>query len=365
VPAGTLIFVVRGMSLKKEFRVGIAGTDVAFGQDCKALMPRPGLLPEYLYYALVQSSDNVLRCVDESSHGTGRLETKALGNVRIRVPPPAEQRRVAEILDTVDDTIRSTELLIAKLEQMKQGLMHDLLTRGINSHDGLRDPLAHPEAFKLTLVGLVPRDWRVIALRDCLSESPRNGIYKPEAAIGHGHLLVGQTAITRSRSIDFRRARRAQLGAGELERFGLRAGDVLVSRVFATAEGVGQPAMVPGLTEPAVYESNMLRLRTDRSVLDPRVLFHILRTDSVRRRIVASAHSSNQTSVNQRELSALQFAVPPLAEQERLLEIVSAHDSRLESEAQALALYQALKTGLMDDLLTGRVWVKVENKHAA
>ena len=173
VPAGTLIFVVRGMSLKKEFRVGIAGTDVAFGQDCKALMPRPGLLPEYLYYALTQSSDNVLRCVDESSHGTGRLETKALGTVRIRVPPPAEQRRIAEILDNVDDTIRLTAQRIAKLEQTQQGLLQDLLTRGIGDHGELRDPVARPHEFATTPLASFPRSGTFLALVICFASARR------------------------------------------------------------------------------------------------------------------------------------------------------------------------------------------------
>ena len=54
------------------------------------------------------------------------------GQMPIPVPPIAEQRRIAEILDTADEAIRSTERLIAKLEQAKQGLLHDLLTRGID-----------------------------------------------------------------------------------------------------------------------------------------------------------------------------------------------------------------------------------------
>ena len=65
----------------------------------------------------------------------------------IRIPPIPEQRRIAEILDAVDDAIRSTEQLIAKLEQVKQGLLHDLLTRGIDDNGKLRDPAVRPDLF--------------------------------------------------------------------------------------------------------------------------------------------------------------------------------------------------------------------------
>ena len=60
----------------------------------------------------------------------------------VQVPSLAVQRRIAKILDTTDEGIRSTERLIAKLQQVRQGLLHDLLTRGINESGSLRDPAA-------------------------------------------------------------------------------------------------------------------------------------------------------------------------------------------------------------------------------
>ena len=78
-----------------------------------------------------------------------------------RLPPLPEQRRIAEILDTLDEAIRKTEQVIAKLQQMKQGLLHDLLTRGIDDNGELRDPDRHPEQFKDSPLGRIPREWEV------------------------------------------------------------------------------------------------------------------------------------------------------------------------------------------------------------
>ena len=75
---------------------------------------------------------------------------------RLSLPTIPEQRRIAAILDTVDDAIRSTEGLIAKLEQVKQGLLHDLLTRGIDENGELRDPDRHPEQFTRLPLGPDP-----------------------------------------------------------------------------------------------------------------------------------------------------------------------------------------------------------------
>ena len=70
-----------------------------------------------------------------------------------------EQRRVAEILDTLDEAIRRTEQIIAKLKQIKQGLLHDLLTRGIDENGQLRDPERHPDQFKDSPLGRIPSEW--------------------------------------------------------------------------------------------------------------------------------------------------------------------------------------------------------------
>ena len=76
-----------------------------------------------------------------------------------------EQQRIAEILDTVDEAIRSTERLIAKLEQTKLGLLHDLLTRGIDELS-LRDPSRDSAQFHVTVLGILPSAWEVTTLKE-------------------------------------------------------------------------------------------------------------------------------------------------------------------------------------------------------
>jgi type I restriction enzyme S subunit len=131
-------------------------------------------------------------------------------------------------------------------------------------------------------------------------------------------------------------------------RDGLIAGDVLVSRVFATLEGVGQPALVPEPPEPAVYESNMMRLRVNRAVIMPYLLFRWLRSDPVRRLIGARANSSNQASINQRALNTLPIGVPTFPEQQRIAEVLAAADCRIREEGRALEKHRLLKQGLME-----------------
>lgn len=273
-----------------------------------------------------------------------------------------EQQKVAVILNAIDETIEQTEALIAKTQQIKAGLLHDLFTRGVAADGQLRTPREEaPQLYKESPLGWIPKAWDILALRRCLLDNPTNGIYKPADQIGRGTLLVGQTSFTDERSVDFSLARRAVVSTDELHRYALAEGNILLSRVFATLDGVGQPTLVPALPEPAVYESNMMRLRVDQASILPRLLFEWLRGHRARRVIVAGANASNQCSINQQVLNPLPILAPPLNEQAQMLAVIEADDSRAAVERESLNKLLGVKAAVMQDLLSGRVSVAVRD----
>jgi len=89
------------------------------------------------------------------------IQVPALCAIGLPLPPLPEQGRIAEILDTADEAIRGTEALVGKLKAMKAGLLDDLLTRGLDEHGHLRDPATHPEQFKDSPLGRVPKEWEI------------------------------------------------------------------------------------------------------------------------------------------------------------------------------------------------------------
>lgn len=128
VPEGTLICVVRGMSLKSEFRVGIAQVELAFGQDCKALRTNKNWLPEYLYLQLIARESNILKMVDEASHGTGRLQMSLLGALEVDFVPLPEQERLVSIFQAHEHRVASERVALTKLRQTRAGIASDLLS---------------------------------------------------------------------------------------------------------------------------------------------------------------------------------------------------------------------------------------------
>jgi type I restriction enzyme S subunit len=95
------------MSLKTEFRIGITKKPAAFGQDCKALVPKPTVDPLFLAQAIRARSDVVLGMVDEAGHGTGRLATDRIKSLPIALPPLPEQRAIAAVFSAIDDKLEA------------------------------------------------------------------------------------------------------------------------------------------------------------------------------------------------------------------------------------------------------------------
>ncbi|WP_236737444.1 restriction endonuclease subunit S [Mycolicibacterium llatzerense] len=123
VPAGSVLLVVRGMSLKTEFRFGVAQRSVAFGQDCKAILPK--INSAVLATALRSETSKILELVDEAGHGTGRLQTDRLEQVQIAVPTdPA----ISQILDAllVRGGVAARENRM--LTSLRDALLPELLT---------------------------------------------------------------------------------------------------------------------------------------------------------------------------------------------------------------------------------------------
>jgi type I restriction enzyme S subunit len=129
IPRDTVLFIVRGMSLKKEFRVGVTLRSVAFGQDCKAIIPNSNISGNYLAHAIQAKESEILRLVDEAGNGTGRLETRLLQRVHVSLPRDImDQQRILDVIRTLEDQLDSEQQRLVKLKTTKQGLIQDLLT---------------------------------------------------------------------------------------------------------------------------------------------------------------------------------------------------------------------------------------------
>lgn len=128
-PPGSTLMVVRGMSLQTEFRSGIAMRELAFGQDCKAIIPREGIEPHFLANAVRARAPEILGMVDSSSHGTGRLATELIQGLRIGLPSIEEQRAIAEVLGALDDRLEWCDAGVDLAYELQDALFAELNAR--------------------------------------------------------------------------------------------------------------------------------------------------------------------------------------------------------------------------------------------
>lgn len=130
ISENTVLVVVRGMSLAKEFRIAITRRPMTFNQDVKALQCAEDIYPQFLFYALKARKEYIRDLATEASHGTKKLETSTLNAVEILVPETIEeQQAIAEVALNYDELIENNRRRIALLEEAARQLYKEWFVR--------------------------------------------------------------------------------------------------------------------------------------------------------------------------------------------------------------------------------------------
>jgi len=329
----------------------LAGVPVSTNQGFKSIVFKSSENPNFYFHLFDLMPGELKRLAS----GTTFLEISGHEFKKIRVPHPCplEQRRIAEILDTVDDAIRRTDQVIEKLQQMKQGLLHDLLTRGIDENGELRPPPEEaPHLYKDSPLGLIPKMWGVISLRDALSVKLGFAFHSEDYA-DEGLLNFRVSNIGRPVH-DF--GERRFLPTRFWNQFPgqqLHGGEIVVVMVGAT---VGKLGRVPFDVCPALQNQNMWNLVPNESIY--REFLWLVLPDAIRRHLSLSQGSARDF-LTQKDFLRTLIVVPSYSEQRSFSTKAVVLDTQLNAEETYLEKVLTLKKGLMDDLLTGKVRVNV------
>jgi len=293
------------------------------------------------------------RDLDRVAQGTTfkAISKGDLNALEVLLPPLSEQRRIAEILDAADEAIRQTERVIAKLLEVKQGLLHDLLTRGLDANGNLRGPDAHPEQFKDSPLGRIPRRWEVSTIRSCIEFiTDYRGKTPPYSSEGIPAISAENIGDGRVKSI-------TKYVTPEVYRSWLTRGYPLSDDVIFTTEApVGEVALVPG-DQTYLLTRRLMALRPDTTILRKHFLYWVLLRLKQLKMWGAFTHGSTVPRILKPDLLERQIPLPEIREQDAIVSILDAHGARIRAEEATLDKLRHIKRGLMDDLLTGRVRV--------
>jgi type I restriction enzyme S subunit len=288
--------------------------------------------------------------------GNPKLMNNVMASITLRLPPRRDQDFIARILDTADALIAKSEAILAKLRQVRSGLLHDLLTRGLDAHGQLRDPAAHPEQFKDSPLGRIPREWEVRRLAEmCVhlgsGVTPRGG---QDVYTTSGVMLI------RSQNVHFDGLRLDDVAfITENTHLGMRRSEVYAHDVLynITGASIGRCCAMPAGLGVANVNQHVCILRLpDSDSATAACLAAILSSSIGQRQLDALNTVGNRQGLNFQQLGSFLIPWPESADERVAIAAhLATHDRQIASEQATLSKLRQLKSGLMTDLLEGRV----------
>jgi type I restriction enzyme, S subunit len=328
--------------------IAITGKKAVTNQGCKSIIPFSGFDASFLYYNFNFYVERIKRL----GEGTTFAEISKADLELVKFPYPLdknEQRKIAHILTTLDGVIEQTRAAIAKYKAIKQGLLHDLFTRGIDLKTGkLRAEAADaPELYKESVLGLVPKEWDVKALEEVTDYVDYRGKTPPKSDFGV--YLVTARNIKQG-FIDYETSKeyiRADAFESAMSRGKVKLGDVLIT----TEAPMGNVAQID--KEDVALAQRVIKYRGNTNKLNNDFLAKFLMSEIFQRALIAEATGSTVLGIKGSRLHQLKIILPNLAEQQLIANAVKIQEQRIELEQTYLTKLQSIKSGLMSDLLSG------------
>lgn len=272
--------------------------------------------------------------------GVPGLNREKAAREAILIPPLPEQRRIAEILSSVDEAIAATRAVIAQTRKVKQAVLERLLTKGIGH-----------TRFKQTEIGEIPEGWEVVSLDD---------LTPPDRAITYGIVQAGpdyEGGIPYIRVSDMGDReinecsimRTSPAIASKYRRSELRQGDI----VFALRGKVGHVLRTPASLAGANLTQGTARISCGERV-NAEYLLWALRSPQSVRQYRREIKGSTFQELTLGSLKSIEIPLPSHGEQLKLAQNVSKIDFSEKVIEEELMSLMETRSALMSDLLTGR-----------
>ena len=255
---------------------------------------------------------------------------------RIPLPPLAEQKRIAAILDAADALRAKRREALDTLDTLLQSTFLDMFG----------DPVTNSKG------------WDTATLGELAATKPNNGIFRKNSEYsenGGGVPVVWVEELFRGTQIDTSNSRRLDVSESEIEKYGLRYGDVLFCRSSLKLEGIAFNNVYLGENDDAVFECHLIRVSPDASRVDPMFLSIQLRTHPMRAVLKSKSKTATMTTIDQKALSSVEVVVPPIRSQEHFGAFVESIERQKRIEQTHLAELDTLFASLQSRAFRGEL----------
>ncbi|MBQ4681057.1 restriction endonuclease subunit S [Aeromonas dhakensis] len=331
--------------------INVADRDYCIGRGLAAIRGQ-GIKPSLLGEVVARQSIALRRVAQGTTFEA--INKKDLLTLKLSLPPKTDWSQLAEILDTLDTAIHETEVIIAKLKAVKQGLLHDLLTRGIDANGELRPPQTEaPHLYKESPLGWIPKEWACKPFGELCESSAFGPRFPSDAYDENGPLATLRTTdMDDEGNISLSTMPRAAIRPSVFADHLLRPGDIVISR----SGTCGVTGVFTGHDIPVVPGAFLIRFRL-RDLRLNRFYRRHFNSSLGRPYLERLAVGGVQKNIKGSDVLCLQVPSPEPTEAVAISDRIESVEHDIESNQQMLRKLRLQKSGLMDDLLTGRVRV--------
>ena len=296
IPAGTPIIATR-MSLGK---IVVADFDSAINQDLKALFLSQGIERDFLIYWY----RSIAWQIEQLGTGTTvkGIRLEVLKGLEFSLPALAEQKAIAEKLDTLLAQVENTKARLERIPKILKRFRQSVLAAAVSGH----------------LNAGVVENWKKVELIDVLEEKPRNGRSPKRVSYETPYRNLTLSATTPGYFVDGK-FKYVEMDINDDSHLWVKKGDILIQRAN-TIDYVGVSALYRGADNYYVYPDLMMKCTANEKVI-PEFLHLALLSDSTRKyfRDNATGTSGNMPKINQKTVSETPILLPPIAEQTEIV----------------------------------------------
>lgn len=342
LPKGTVLLTTRASIGITAILENPASTNQGF----QSLIAKNNCCSEFLYYVIPLIKDEMLSRASGSTFA--EISAKKLSTITFQLPPLPEQQRIAKALSDVDALISTTEKLIQKKKNIKQGAMQNLLT-GKKRLPGF-GPQNKSPAYKQTELGLIPEDWEVKEFGDYAS-IVRGGSPRPiqnfltTNSDGINWIKIGDVKPEDKYIVS---TEEKIIREGKTRSREVHKGDFILSNSMS----FGRPYI---LQINGCIHDGWLAIQNYQDTFDTDFLYYLLGSDEIFKQYIEMAAGSSVQNLNKEKVAKLLVPIFDKKEQTAIASVLSSMDKEIETLNTKLEKYRNLKTAMMQQLLTGKI----------
>ena len=346
-PAGTILMAMYGQG-KTRGQVAKLGIDASTNQACAAIVLHTGYEVDFYYQFLISQYENIREMAN--SGGQQNLSGGIVKSIPVPVPPLTEQKKIAKILSTWDNAISVTEKLLTNSQQQKKALMQQLITgkKRLLDERGVR----------------FSGEWEYTIFGN-LGDTYTGLTGKTKEDFGAGKPYIPYINIFKNSRIDIQNLEYVQVNDDERQSV-VKYGDIFFTTSSETPEEVGMSSVLLEEVSEVFLNSFCFGFRLNNfETLIPKYARYLFRSEHVRRQISTLGQGATRYNLSKRQLIKLELKLPCVEEQQKIAAVLSAADAEISTLEKKLACLRDEKKALMQQLLTGKRRVKVDEAVAA